>query len=83
MTPARKRLIGTSVLCASASALFVGPQVLVPGGETSPLLVFAGVTIPAGVAALYWACMRKDFVALDTRRRHVPQPEPKLREDIQ
>lgn len=71
MTPLRKRVIGTAALCGSASALFVAPAALLPGAEVSPLLVFCGLGIPAGVAGLFWAVTYRQAADLDTT---VPWP---------
>jgi hypothetical protein len=82
MTPGRKRLYGTGALCASASALFIVPSAVLPGAEVSPMLVFVGLVIPAGVAGLVWPLTRSRFREVDTRVQWSPQPEPKLREGV-
>lgn len=75
MSPKRARVVATSALAGTASALFVVPSMVLPGAETSPMLVFVGTVAPAGVAALLWAVKYKDAADLDTRTSHKTRPE--------
>lgn len=80
MSPRRVRVTATGVLCGTASALFITPAALLPGAGVSPMLVFCGLTIPAGVAGLFWAVTYRQTADLDTTVPWPPRrPDPELR----
>jgi hypothetical protein len=60
--------VGTGLLCSCASALFTVPAWLAPWADVSAVQALGGLTLPAGVALLFWT-IKGSVDEHDERRR--------------
>lgn len=51
----RGQQIGSGVLCACASSLFLAPGMFFPGAEVAPVMVVGGIAGPLSITALFWS----------------------------
>lgn len=72
----RGEQIGTTVICATTSALFIVPSWLSPWMDVAPVQLLAGLALPPAAALLFWSAK---FAVDDHDARRSDRPHPSTR----